>query len=67
MAFKGVFLEGTEVVLIVLTLGASQHRLGLAALAAAAAIVVVAVVGLVVARQLSAVPENTMKTVVGSC
>ena len=64
-AFKGVFLEGTEVVLIVISLGAAQHRLGVAALAAGAAVVVVAVVGLVVARQLSEVPENTIKTVVG--
>jgi uncharacterized membrane protein len=65
VAFKGVFLEGTEVVLIVVSLGAAQHRLGLAALAAAAAAVLVALVGLVVARQLSEVPENTIKTVVG--
>ena len=65
VAFKGVFLEGTEVVLIVVSLGAAQPRLGLAALAAAAAAVLVAVVGLVVARQLSEVPENTIKTVVG--
>ncbi len=65
VAFKGVFLEGTEVALIVISLGAAQHRLGLAALAAAAAAVLVAVVGLVVARQLSEVPENTIKTVVG--
>src|SRR5271157_2735467 len=65
VAFKGVFLEGTEVVLIVISLGAAQHRLGLAALAAAAALVVVAVVGLLVSRQLSEVPENTIKTAVG--
>src|ERR1700728_4805097 len=65
VAFKGVFLEGTEVVMIVISLGAAQHRLGLAAAAAAAAAVVVAVVGLIVARQLSEVPENTIKTVVG--
>lgn len=65
VAFKGVFLEGTEVVLIVISLGASQHKLGLAAGAAGAAAVVVGLIGLVVARQLSEVPENTIKTVVG--
>jgi uncharacterized membrane protein len=65
VAFKGVFLEGTEVVLIVVSLGASQHRLGIAAGAAAAAALIVAVVGALVARQLSRVPENTIKTVVG--
>ena len=65
VAFKGVFLEGTEVVLIVVSLGASQGRLGLAALSAGAAAVLVAGVGVLVARQLSEVPENTIKTVVG--
>jgi uncharacterized membrane protein len=65
VAFKGVFLEGSEVVIIVISLGAAQHRLGLAALAAAAAVVLVALVGLVLARQLSEVPENTIKTAVG--
>lgn len=65
VAFKGVFLEGTEVVLIVISLGAAQHRLGLAALAAVAAIVVVGIVGVIVSRQLSEVPENTIKTAVG--
>ncbi len=65
VAFKGVFLEGVEVVLVVVSLGASQHRLGIAAAAAGAAVVVVAGVGAVVARQLSRVPENTIKTAVG--
>jgi uncharacterized membrane protein len=65
VAFKGVLLEGTEVVLIVISLGASQHRLGLAAAAAGAAILVVTVAGFFVARQLSEVPENTIKLVVG--
>ena len=65
MAFKGVFLEGTEVVLIVISLGASSRRLGLASLAALAAVVLVTVVGLVVARQLSSVPENLIKAIVG--
>jgi len=65
VAYTGVFLEGTEVVLIVVSLGASQHRLGIAAVAAAAAAVLVALVGIAVARQLSLVPENTIKTAVG--
>jgi Ca2+/H+ antiporter, TMEM165/GDT1 family len=65
VAFKGVFLEGMEVVLIVISLGAAQNRLGLAALAAGAAVVLVGIVGLLVARQLSEVPENTIKTLVG--
>ncbi|HEY1829913.1 MAG TPA: hypothetical protein VGG38_06705 [Acidimicrobiales bacterium] len=65
VAFKGVFLEGCEVVMIVISLGAAQHRLGLAALAAAAAALVVGLLGLVVARQLSEVPENTIKALVG--
>src|SRR5947207_3208138 len=36
ISFKGVLLEGLEVVFIVLTFGANQHQIGLAALAAAA-------------------------------
>jgi uncharacterized membrane protein len=65
IAFKGVFLEGMEVVLIVLSLGSSAHRLGLAAVAAGAAVLVVTAIGVVVARQLSEVPENAMKMAVG--
>jgi uncharacterized membrane protein len=65
LAFKGVFLEGLEVVIIVLTLGTSTKHLGLAVLSALAALVVVSVVGLIVARQLSKVPENAMKMTVG--
>jgi uncharacterized membrane protein len=65
VSFKGVFLEGMEVVLIVLTLGTSARHLGLAAVAAGAAVIAVALAGIVVARQLSEVPENTMKMVVG--
>ena len=65
VAFKGVFLEGMEVVLIVISLGAAQHRLGLAALAAGTAAVLVALAGAIVAKQLSSVPENTIKLGVG--
>ena len=65
MAFKGVFLEGLEVVITVLTLGTSAHRLGLAVVTAGIAIVLVGGVGAVVAKQLSSVPENAMKMGVG--
>jgi uncharacterized membrane protein len=65
VAFKGVFLEGLEVVVIVLTLGVADHRLGLAAAGAGAAVVVVGVIGALVSRQLAGVPENAMKMVVG--
>lgn len=65
VSFKGVLLEGTEVVVIVLTLGTAAHRVGLAAAAAGVAVVVVGVVGAIVARQLSGVPENAMKMIVG--
>jgi Ca2+/H+ antiporter, TMEM165/GDT1 family len=65
VAFKGTFLEGLEIAIIVLGLGAGNHQLGLAAAAAGAAIVVVAIIGAIVARQLAGVPENAMKTVVG--
>ena len=58
VAFKGVFLEGLEVVIIVITLGATSHRLGLASAAAAAAVVAVGAAGLVVARQLSGCPRT---------
>ena len=61
VAFKGVFLEGLEVVIAVITLGTSAHRLGLAALVASVAVVLVAVVGALVSKQLTNVPENAMK------
>lgn len=65
ISFKGVFLEGFEVVFIVLTFGANQHRIGLAVGAAAIAIAVVVVSGLVFRAPLTRVPENTLKLIVG--
>jgi uncharacterized membrane protein len=65
LSFKGVLLEGLEVVFIVLTFGANQHDVGLAAGAAGCAVVLVAAAGLAVRSPLSRVPENTMKFVVG--
>ena len=65
LAFKGVFLEGVEVAFIVLTFGANQGQIGLAALGAAAAVLVVALVAVLVHAPLSRVPENTLKFSVG--
>jgi uncharacterized membrane protein len=65
LAFKGVVLEGLEVVFIVLTFGANASNVGLAALAALAAIVVVVILGAAVRGPLSRVPENTLKFIVG--
>jgi uncharacterized membrane protein len=65
VAFKGVFLEGLEVAFIVVTIGSAQDNLGVAAIGAAIAFVVVALVGVVVHRPLSRVPENALKFGVG--
>jgi uncharacterized membrane protein len=65
ISFKGVLLEGMEVVMIVLTLGLSSGHLLVASLAALAAVVGVSGVGIAVSRQLREVPENAMKLAVG--
>ena len=65
IAFKGVLLEGLEVAFIVLTFGANQHRIGLAAAAAAVAVALVALTGVAARAPLQRVPENTMKFAVG--
>jgi uncharacterized membrane protein len=65
LAFKGVMLEGLEVVFIVLTFGANAKNIGLATIGAACAIVVVVAAGFAVRAPLARVPENTMKFIVG--
>jgi uncharacterized membrane protein len=65
IAFKGVLLEGLEVVFIALTFGANQRRLGLAAAAAAAAVVLVVAIGVAIRAPLARAPENAMKFSVG--
>ena len=65
LAYKGVLLEGLEVAFIVLTFGASQHNVGLAAAAAAVAVAVIVLAGLLVHAPLARVPENAMKFAVG--
>jgi uncharacterized membrane protein len=65
VAFKGVLLEGLEVVFIVISFGSAQDALGLAAAGAAAAFVVVVTAGVLAQGPLSRVPENTIKFAVG--
>ena len=65
LSFKGVLLEGLEVVFIVLTFGTIQKQVGVATLAAATAVLVVVIAGFALRKPLSRVPENTMKYIVG--
>jgi uncharacterized membrane protein len=65
VSFKGVLLEGLEVVFIVIAFGSAQGELGLAAVGAGAAAVLVVVAGVVAHGPLSRVPENTIKFAVG--
>jgi len=66
VAYKGVLLEGLEVWLIVIALGAQTHTMTLAAAAAAGALVLVALAGGIIHRPLRRVPENSMKFFVGA-
>jgi len=66
LSFKGVLLEGLEVVFIVVTFGSSAHQLGVAAVAAGAAVLVVAALGFAVRGPLSRIPENSLKFIVGA-
>jgi uncharacterized membrane protein len=65
LSFKGVLLEGLEVVFIVITFGDNQRNLGAAVIGVAAAVLVVAAVGVAVRAPLAKVPENAMKFAVG--
>lgn len=74
VSFKGVFLEGLEVVFIVLTFGLSARvnstgegidPLWYATFGALAAIVIVLAIAVAARKPLSMIPENTMKYGVG--
>ncbi len=65
LAFKGVFLEGLEVAIIAITFGAAAQQLWVAFASAGVATVGVIVLGVIVHRPLSRVPENAMKLGVG--
>jgi uncharacterized membrane protein len=65
VSFKGVFLEGLEVIVIVISFGLPGGHLGVASLAAGVTALAVGTVGFALAKPLAGVPENAMKTVVG--
>jgi len=64
-AFNGVFLEGLEVVVIVLTMGSAARAYPSAIIGAAIGLVIVLGAGIVLRAPLARVPENVMKFVVG--
>lgn len=65
ISFKGVFLEGVEIVFIVITFGLNAHNVPVAVAAAAAATVLVVAAGALLRTPLTKVPENTLKYGVG--
>ena len=65
LSYKGVLLEGLEVVFIVLTFGTIAHKVGLASIAALVAVAVVCAAGFALRAPLAKVPENTLKFAVG--
>ena len=65
VSFKGVFLEGLEVIFIVITFGLNAHSMPTAIVGAAIGGAIVLVAGIVLHRPLARVPENTIKFAVG--
>ncbi len=65
-AFNGVFLEGLEVVVIVLTMGGAAAAYPSAIIGSAIGLVLVLAAGLMLRAPLAKVPENVMKFVVGT-
>ncbi len=65
VSFKGVFLEGMEVVFIVITFGLNAKNVPVAAIGASAAVIVVLTIAVAARKPLSMIPENLLKYGVG--
>lgn len=65
VSFKGVFLEGVEVVFIVITFGLNADNMPVAIIGASSAVLVVLLLAVVIKTPLTKVPENTLKYGVG--
>jgi uncharacterized membrane protein len=65
VSFKGVFLEGLEIVFIVLTFGLNAGSIPLAIVGASLGGIIVLGAGFALHRPLARVPENTIKFAVG--
>ena len=65
LALKGVFLEGLEVVFIVIAVGGTSGSMGVAVAGGLLAMVAVAGAGVIIRKPLAQVPENTLKYAVG--
>ncbi|HWD02908.1 MAG TPA: hypothetical protein VG674_10705 [Amycolatopsis sp.] len=65
VSFKGVFLEGMEVVFIVITFGLNAHNVPAASVGAAVAVVIVLALAVALKRPLSMINENLLKYGVG--
>ncbi|HZT93006.1 MAG TPA: hypothetical protein VE985_00820 [Gaiellaceae bacterium] len=65
VSFKGVFLEGLEVIFIVITFGLNAHSMPVAIAGAGAGGAAVLTAGALLHRPLARVPENTIKFAVG--
>jgi Ca2+/H+ antiporter, TMEM165/GDT1 family len=65
VSFKGVFLEGMEVVFIVITFGVNAHNIPVAVAGAASAVITVLAIAATARRPLSMIPENLLKYGVG--
>lgn len=64
-AFNGVLLEGLESIFIVITVGLAAHALGSAILGSIVALALIVAAGVALRKPLQAVPENTLKFLVG--